>query len=186
MTKLVECALEKKIERHKRPITERFWEKVQKTDKCWEWTASLGSRGYGQFMVSTGNITKAHRMAWKLTYGEIPDKMEVLHNCDNPICCRPDHLFLGTQIDNINDMVRKKRNGFKSQPGETNGNHKYTTEQVLAIREKLHLGLPGRQISRELNVPEDIISLIKLNKIWKNVQAPSTEDGLPQKEEEGA
>jgi len=85
---------------------ERFWCGVKRgePDECWPWTRSLSPKGYGR--VRGRN---AHRVAYELTYGPIPPGMFVCHTCDNPPCCNPAHLFLGTYLDNIADMVAKKR-----------------------------------------------------------------------------
>ena len=94
-------------------IMERFWSKVLfSADGCWLWSRSTTHGGYGQFGVGSGpqRMMKAHRMAWLLTFGEIPNDLRVLHHCDNPPCVRPDHLFLGTLSDNSQDMVAKGRN----------------------------------------------------------------------------
>ena len=88
----------------------RFWAKVDKSEGCWEWTASLFSAtGYGQFALTSTKPETAHRMAWVLTNGDITDGLFVLHKCDNRKCCNPDHLFLGTHQDNITDMCQKGR-----------------------------------------------------------------------------
>ena len=87
---------------------ERFWNKVDKTDDCWNWTASKNIQGYGYFRFD-GKMRKAHRMAWLLVNGEIPDGMCVCHTCDNPGCVNPIHLWLGTNQDNMDDMNNKGR-----------------------------------------------------------------------------
>lgn len=86
---------------------ERFWIKVAvPTDRslCWLWTAALGSDGYGQY-----GEYRAHRMAWYLTHGTIPDGLHVLHKCDNPPCVNPSHLFMGTHANNMLDRSVKGR-----------------------------------------------------------------------------
>jgi hypothetical protein len=91
---------------------ERLWKYVAKVDdaiSCWLWTAAVGTDGYGKFWYN-GITTHAHRIAFELTFGQIDeDGLIVCHRCDNPLCVRPDHLFLGTHRDNAVDMVRKGR-----------------------------------------------------------------------------
>lgn len=96
-----------------RPIAERFWEKVDRAegDACWEWQAGRFSNGYGQFMRVKHQMALAHRMAYELTNGPIPEGLLVLHRCDNRPCVRPDHLWLGTHSENMRDMHAKGRCG---------------------------------------------------------------------------
>lgn len=82
-----------------------FWAKVQKTDSCWLWTAALNKDGYGVYGRGEG----AHRYSYRLAFGEIPSGKLVCHRCDNPRCVRPEHLFVGTQKDNIQDALSKNR-----------------------------------------------------------------------------
>lgn len=93
-------------------IVARFWGKVHKTPACWLWTAST-VRGYGQFTLPrTCGVqphVSAHRYAWELTNGPITDNLSVLHRCDTPLCCNPNHLFLGTQAENLEDARAKGR-----------------------------------------------------------------------------
>lgn len=90
------------------PIEERFWPKVEKTETCWNWTASCTGFGHGQISYN-GRPRGAHIVSYELVYGAIPSGLCVLHRCDNPRCVRPEHLFLGTRGDNVRDMHRKKR-----------------------------------------------------------------------------
>jgi len=91
-------------------MEERFWSKVliKEPDECWIWTAFIDRHGYGRFYVD-GEMMQTHRIAYTLTHGPIPPGMEVCHKCDNPQCCNPNHLFLGTHADNMLDMRQKKR-----------------------------------------------------------------------------
>lgn len=115
---------------------ERFLAKAQKRDNgCIEWTASIGPGGYGQFRLARQRKNMlAHRYAWTLANGPIPDGMFVCHHCDNRLCVNPAHLFLGTPADNSADMVRKKRSKGAPRPGRTNPNARLTEIEVEAIR----------------------------------------------------
>jgi hypothetical protein len=101
----------------------RFWSKVHKTDTCWLWTGSLRN-GYGQSSMLHKPLY-AHRLIWEMTYGPIPPGLQVLHKCDVRNCVRPDHLFLGTQADNVHDRINK---------GRTRVVTKLTANDVRAIR----------------------------------------------------
>ena len=95
-----------------RPIEDpvkRFWSKVNKTDYCWEWTAGINTWGYGCFWFNGSHIG-AHRWSWIHKYGQIgSSEIYVCHKCDNTLCVRPSHLFLGSQRANIIDAARKGR-----------------------------------------------------------------------------
>lgn len=98
-----------------RPPVGPFWAAVDQsggTDTCWVWTRGRHTFGHGHFYCAGKNL-KAHRVAWQLTNGPIPDGLFVLHHCDNPPCCNPAHLFLGTQLDNMRDRNRKGRANIK-------------------------------------------------------------------------
>jgi hypothetical protein len=91
------------------PPADRFWKFVNKTNDCWLWTGNLYPVGYGCFSVSPGKSIGAHRCSWQLANGPIPDGLYILHRCDVRACVRPDHLFLGTQADNVHDTESKGR-----------------------------------------------------------------------------
>lgn len=116
---------------------DRFWSKILKSndvDECWNWQAAVTSKGYGRIWWN-GKTRRAHRIAYELTYGAIDNQIEVLHKCDNPSCCNPRHLFLGTQADNMRDREQKHRANHAQN--ERHGRHKLTDKQVKNIR-RLH------------------------------------------------
>lgn len=115
----------------------RYWPKVQVLgeDDCWMWSAKAKHPfGYGRMTAGRGVNLKAHQIAWTLENGPIPAGMCVLHECDEPSCCNPKHLFLGTKADNTEDMIGK---GRWSRPpvmfGVAHPRAKFTDEQVSAI-----------------------------------------------------
>lgn len=93
-------------------IEERFWSKVNKTEGCWLWTGAVANR-YGQFRPHRTEPIQAHRFSYILSYGEISNDIKVLHECDVTLCVKPEHLFLGTQRDNVADMIAKGRAGWQ-------------------------------------------------------------------------
>lgn len=116
------------------PLHMRFWSKVDKTGDCWIWKAGKDSGGYGTISARGINANKAHRVSWWLTFGEIPKGLNVLHKCDNPPCVNPDHLFLGTQKDNMQDCSKKGRINPKDQRGEKHAMNVLTNQKVFELR----------------------------------------------------
>jgi HNH endonuclease len=115
---------------------ERFWSKVGECNRwpwfCWEWQAGCFDNGYGAFWLRR-KLWKAHRVAWLIQFGEIPDDLKVLHKCDNPRCVRPSHLFLGTDADNMHDRDRKGRHGWSKRARCAYG-HEYTPQNTVWVR----------------------------------------------------
>jgi hypothetical protein len=98
-----------------RPIFTRFWEKVDRRglDECWEWIGAISTSGYGHIFWE-GKIIDAHRVSYVLAYGEIPENMMILHNCNNKLCVNPNHLRTGTQSDNMADLAKARKEGAPS------------------------------------------------------------------------
>ena len=143
-------------------VDERFWTKVKKSkekDGCWEWMAFRDRHGYGRIGCSGRRIKTAHRVSWEMVCGEIPDGMFVLHRCDNPACVRPDHLFLGTQKDNMLDCAQKGRYCGTLNVGD-----------VLEIREKYANGNTShRKLGKEFCVSRGHIARIVNRKNWRHI-----------------
>lgn len=154
----------------------RFWRKVEVDDsnpmRCWRWSAGMASEGrYGVFYLN-GKMEQAHRASWLINIGAIPDGLCVLHSCDNTHCVRPSHLFLGTQADNVDDMMRKGRRGNPVPPcGSKHPEAKLKEERVRVIRSDY---ASGEYTQSELAIREGVTAMV-INKIvrrksWKHVQ----------------
>lgn len=120
------------MKRSKRTVEERFYSRVRKTDYCWEWTGCKTRAGYGRIRAFKETGDYAHRLAWVLEYGHIPDGMQVCHKCDNPSCVNPAHLFLGRHLDNMADMRARNRSRRGAPP-----NAILDPDDVRAIRDLL-------------------------------------------------
>jgi len=169
----------------------RFWAKVKISGGCWEWQANRNPFGYGQIRIE-GIPRNSHRVSWELAHGPIPPKMRVLHKCDNPPCVRPDHLFLGTQADNMRDMVAKGRGltaeqqaAIRPASGDNHYsrrnpelvrrgvNHHYAKlddDKVRAIRNAYVDGVSVPSLAREYVVSEASISNVIKRRTWKHVE----------------
>lgn len=158
----------------RKKIDERFWEKVDRKGEkeCWLWIGNIGANGYGQLSIKNKTIS-AHRLSWTLNYGPILDGLFVLHECDNPPCVNPNHLFLGTNKDNILDAIAK---GRLNPLGKSNLSlylykAKVHENQVREIRQKYSQGLVTfRMLAREYKVSKKTIHRIVRYKTWKNVE----------------
>lgn len=150
---------------------ERFYAKVNKIPTetgCLEWLAGLRN-GYGHFNIR-GIYIYAHRYAWELINGPIPDGMYVCHVCDNRKCCNPAHMFLGTSTDNIRDMNKKGRQSSPPHPkGEQNSNSVLTTEDVLAIRSDKFAGWEQREIAKYFGISQASVWRVLHRRTWKHI-----------------
>lgn len=152
----------------KTPVHERFWDKVEKSEGCWLWTASTGGRsGYGR-ILDGGRLVMAHRLSYEWRYGEIPEGMQVLHKCDVPGCVNPDHLFLGNPKTNALDRERKGRS--QSPQGVDHPNAKLTEEQVFGIRAALASGTRVCDLARKYGVGPPAIEKIRDRVRWKHLE----------------
>lgn len=109
-------------------MMDRFFEKIRKTNDCWWWLAGKDKDGYGRIKVR-GKTFQAHRFSWCIHNKKIPDGMSVLHQCDNSSCVNPEHLFLGTALDNNRDRDSKGRNGYSKRTHCPKG-HEYSLENT--------------------------------------------------------
>ena len=142
-----------------------FWSKVKKTDSCWNWKGAKVKHGYGEFWLNS-SLQKAHRIAFRIFKGDIPDGLIVCHTCDNPSCVNPDHLWLGTHAQNTADCVMKNRNWTGN--GEANGGAKLNSHQVIEIRARYAVGNVSRTpLAKEYGVSRTTIGKIVNRKKWK-------------------
>ncbi len=148
--------------------------------KCFNWTGKLHKQGYG--VIWAGKHILAHRFSWAIHNGEIPAGLNVLHKCDNPPCCNPNHLFLGTQSDNVRDMLKKGRCARicgdlsssrlhpESRPrGEAVKTSVLTEQQVRSIRARYALGESAYRISKDFPVSYASIKGIVKGRSWRHL-----------------
>lgn len=141
---------------------DRFWAKVEKTEGCWPWLAAKTSQGYGRFNLAAGKGMPASRVSLILKLGRnLGEKMFACHICDNPICCNPDHLYEGTQKQNIADKSKRGRHVPRSGT-------KLTSEIAAQI-----FNAEGTQasIAERFNVNRTMVSMIKSGKRWGRIGA---------------
>ena len=150
-----------------RPFQERFWEKVDKTGSCWVWKACRHDAGYGYFSVSRSRARTTHRISWELAFGPIPDGMDVLHKCNVKVCVNPDHLYLGTDLENSRDAVADGLILF----GENSHRAKLTAEQVRTIRTRYNTeNISQEALGREFGISQTAVGKITRRSRWKHVQ----------------
>ena len=151
----------------------RFWKRVNIGPGCWEWTGPLARGGYGMFGSPYIPSKRTHRVAWFLANGPIPEGLSVCHRCDNRLCCRPDHLFLGTHADNNADMHRKGRGnsfGRKGRFGEAATSHKLSERQALEILVRKRAGESTAKLVQEFGVSRTTVKKIANGRLWPHLQ----------------
>lgn len=159
-------------------LEERFFSQIEKSkDGCWNWTGS-GNGRYGQISVN-GRLEKAHRVSYKMHNGEIPEGLYICHKCDNTLCVNPDHLFAGTQQENLIDMNNKGRNTLKNDPsraacGSDAGSAKLTDIAVMDIRSRYKKGprhtSNTHDLAKEYGVDDSTIRRILSRTTWRHVK----------------
>ncbi len=150
-----------------------FWAQVRKQegDGCWEWIGRKDMKGYGRTSILEyrGKFTRAHRVAWRHANGPIPDGLHALHRCDNPACVRVDHLFLGTNADNMRDKCVKGR----QHRGVGTGNAVLNDEKVMAILTAFASGeISAKVLAAEYGVTSSTIAAIIHGQTWAHVTGP--------------
>ena len=149
---------------------DRFWSKVDKSGDCWLWTGAVKSEEfpYGIFKLE-GKTVRAHRYSWELAERRKPRRLCVLHRCDNPRCVRPNHLFLGTRDDNIQDCIGKGRFNPGHVLGERVGTSKLTEAKVRMIRQQRKSGVTLTQLGRDFGLDPSHVYRIVSRRSWKHV-----------------
>lgn len=145
--------------------TGRFWNMVARTQGCWLWSGATDRHGYGVFTFGPRDQRLAHRVAWELTNGPLAVSQCVLHDCDNPICCNPSHLFLGTRLINNQDMVQKNRQA----KGTGTRQAKLTEAVVVLMRAEHTQGTPIRQLAKRFHVSPETARAAIQRQTWKHV-----------------
>jgi hypothetical protein len=152
----------------------RLWRRVDRTGDCWLWTGRVEANGYGKIWAN-GVRVYVHRLSWVLHHGEIPENGFVCHHCDKPACVRPEHLFLGTQVDNMQDMARKHRGGSQRHPetlerGAARYCAKLDDDAVREIRRRHAAGEGTRSLALAFGVNNGTVYRIVHRQRWKHVE----------------
>jgi hypothetical protein len=156
----------------KQPVGIRFWDKVFKSPEpngCWLWQGKLNSKGYGTTTAWAKTIS-THRLSYILEHGSIPEDMHVLHKCDVRNCVRPDHLFIGTNHDNVLDCLHKGRKVIPDNSGSNHGMAKLTEVDVSEILKLHREGVNNIELSKMFKTADGNISRIVNGLSWKHVQ----------------
>lgn len=142
-------------------ILDRFWRRVVKSDGCWLFWGAPLPKGYGRIGRGPNRgYELAHRLSWMIHFGPIPDGLHVLHSCDCPNCIRPDDLFLGTNLQNINDMNSKGRNST----------HRNLTDEQVAEILTLGRSVKGIELARRYKIAASAISKIRAGLAYRHVK----------------
>lgn len=150
----------------------RFWDKVEKTDTCWNWTAAKSAFGHGRFRMGR-KLVSPHRLVYEWEHGEIPEGYDICHHCDNPSCVNPQHLFLGTRSDNMKDAMKKNRlpqmvKILERKGSETN-NAKLTEKEVLLMRALEKKGMKTKELSKRFGITRRNVRDIIYRRTWTHI-----------------
>jgi HNH endonuclease len=140
---------------------------VKREIGCWDWKGIKNKAGYGRMTRGRQNFILAHRFSFERFVGPIPEGMHVLHNCDNPSCPRPDHLFPGTDLDNVHDMLAKGRNGKNYNRGEANSAARLTAEDVVKIRADKRR---RAAVAAEYKIGISAVAKIRSRETWAHIK----------------
>lgn len=154
--------------RYKKTVSERFFDKVKKTESCWLWQAHKNHKGYGMFHYK--KEMSAHKFSYMLHKGNVPEGMYVCHSCDTPACVNPEHLWLGTNDDNQKDSTLKGRRKLFSTRGSNVGTAKLNEEKVRQIKILIKQGKSNSQIAKEFNISPQTIHAIAKRGYWDHVK----------------
>lgn len=156
---------------HRQKLRKSLWDRLHEklepnSNGCWLWTASVKEYGYG--IIGLGRrgqgTAKTHRVAWELYNGPIPEGLCILHKCDVPRCCNPDHLYAGTLKQNAQDTVNRGRNFRPNNRAERSSSSKLTIDQVNDIRKK---EMTQIKYAKKYNVSRSCVAEIWRGKNWK-------------------
>jgi hypothetical protein len=144
---------------------------VHGDNDCWPWLGNQNGKGYGRVEYD-GKLQQAHRVSWQIHHGPIPNGFNVLHTCDNTICVNQKHLFLGTQQDNVDDMIAKSRDNFggnRPQIGSEHHNAQLNEDKVREIKRLLEEGHRHKDIAEWFEVSRQAITNISTGHRWSHV-----------------
>lgn len=151
---------------HGKTVRERFLIYTKQGPGCWEWVGHKDPNGYGRLNIG-GKPILAHRISYMLQYGDVPDEMDVLHKCDTPKCVNPEHLFLGTQADNVRDMHEKGRALKRGLKGTEHNLAKLDEAAVRAIRASTE---PDGKVAAAFGIARTTVSDIRKRRSWAHIE----------------
>lgn len=147
--------------------------KINSQTGCWEWQKFRNRKNYGCMGIrlkGRSTVRMTHRIAWMIYKGEIPEGLQVCHHCDNPPCCNPDHLFIGTNRDNVLDCQRKGR--ANTLYGAKHGMSKLKDQDIIVICQLYALGFRQPVIATHFGIDQTNVSMIVQGKTWKHMHEP--------------